>query len=130
MGGMLYLNGVLTQFVNASGIVNTGAEYINVRTFTYTVGSSYTDTVLSNDEVLYATTGANASIENLPAATGSGRKILIIKADSGAGAITVTPNGSDMIEAAATISLASQYNKAALLDVASGLWSDLALGGQ
>lgn len=87
-------------------------------------GSPYT--VLATDENIIVTTGAGGYTVNLPAATGTGRIITVIKADSGAGAVTVTPNGADTIEGGANKSLANQYKKCVLLDGASAVWYDLA----
>ena len=91
-------------------------------------GSPYT--VLSTDEVIIVTTGAGGYTVDLPAAsTNAGRKLIIIKADSGAGAITVTPAGADTIEGSATKSLTSQYNKIGLISDGSSIWYDLGTGG-
>jgi hypothetical protein len=93
--------------------------------------SAATYTVLSSDNVILATGGAGGIAVDLPVATGSGRKLMIIKIDGGAGAVTVTPNSTlpDTIEGNSTVSLASQYSKTGLIDVATGLWADLAKEG-
>ena len=70
-------------------------------------GSPYT--VLSTDEFIVVTTGGSGYTVDLPAASANaGRKIIIVKADSGAGAVTVTPAGADTIEGSATKSLTTQ----------------------
>ena len=57
---------------------------------------------------------------NLPdivaSSTGSGRTITIWKSDASANAVTVTPNGADRIEGAATYSLATRYKSVTLID--------------
>jgi hypothetical protein len=59
---------------------------------------------------------------NLPAATGTGRNLRIIKTDSTGGTVTITPNGSDTIEGNASVALYAQYDYIELLDIASGVW--------
>lgn len=86
-------------------------------------GSPYT--VLAADYAIVVTTGAGGYTVTLPAATGSGRQLVIIKADSGAGAVTVSRAGADTIEGATSVSLATQYKKSVLLDGASAVWYDL-----
>ena len=47
---------------------------------------------------------------NLPTAVGiSGREYQILKSDAGANTVTVTPNGAEKINGAATFVLAAQY---------------------
>jgi hypothetical protein len=59
---------------------------------------------------------------NLPAATGTGRNLRIIKTDSTGGTVTITPNGSDTIEGNSSVALYAQYDYIELLDIASGVW--------
>lgn len=121
MTGSLYENGVLQQpapFVTNQ--VNT----------TYVTTTPYT--VLSSDQVIYVTTAAVNFTLNLPATTAGGKKlkILVIKIDSGAGTITITPNGAETIEGAGTKVISSQYGKCGLVaDSANTIWYDLGTGG-
>ena len=83
---------------------------INIYTDTFNVGS--TDTTCVCDKATDLTA-------NLPAATGSGR-IIIIK-NIGAGAATITPNGSETIDAEATQVL-YPFEAISVQDYASGAW--------
>ena len=83
---------------------------INIYTDTFDVGA--TDTTCVCDKATDLTA-------NLPAATGSGR-IIIIK-NIGAGAATVTPNGSETIDAEATQVL-YPFEAISVQDYASGAW--------
>lgn len=123
MAETTYLDGVIYNALQY-GIANKGAYYSHI-----TASSSSPYTIGAADEVVLVTTGASAFTLNLPAATATGRKLLIIKVDSGAGAVTVTPNGSDTIEGAGTKSLSSQYAKIGLIDGVSTAWSDIGTGG-
>lgn len=108
-----------------NGIVSEGSYSANI---TSTSTSPYT--VSSSDEVILVTTGASAFTVTLPASSNStGRKILIIKADSGAGAITVNRAGTDTIEGATSASISSQYGKLGLVADGVSLWYDLGKGG-
>ena len=70
-------------------------------------GSPYTP--VANDEVLEITTGGSGYTVDLPAASAvAGRRLVVIKADSGAGAVTVTPNGGDTIDGASSLTISSQ----------------------
>jgi hypothetical protein len=81
--------------------------------------------------VFLVTTGASAFVFNLPtalSALGSG-PVTIVKADSGAGAIAVTPNGTDTIGNAGNVAcyLGAQWQAITLVATVSGQWS--VLGG-
>lgn len=107
---------------DGSGTMTTQGRKQNITP--KSTGSPYT--AVAADDVISVTTGAGGYTVNLPAATGTGRRIIVIKADNGAGAVTVTPNGADTIEGGANKSLANQYKKCALIDYASAVWLDLA----
>ena len=91
-------------------------------TTTYSVGTS--------DEIILANATSAAFTVTLPAANAqAGRKVLIIKTDSSANAVTVSRAGSDTIEGSTTKSLASQYNKIGLISDGTSTWYDLGTGG-
>ncbi len=90
-------------------------------------GSPYS--VAATDEVILVTTGGSGYTVNLPAASTAGRKVLIIKADSGAGAVTVSRAGSDTIEGATSKTVSSQYGKVGLVSDGTSTWYDLGSGG-
>ena len=76
------------------------------------------------------TTGASNFTFNLPAATGSGLTVEIVKADSGAGMVVIAPNGSNAIDKAGNVSvyLGYQFQSIKLTDMASGYWQATLLG--
>ena len=86
-------------------------------------------TLTANDDVVTCNASSAAFTVTLPSATGSGQKYLVIKTDSSTNAVTLAAAGTDTIEGSSTKSLASQYNKIAVVDIASGLWADLGTGG-
>ena len=62
----------------------------------------------------------------LPAAlTSSGRQIAVKKIDASANAITIAAAGSDTIDGAATMSLASQWDKQVLISNGDDGWEKL-----
>jgi hypothetical protein len=115
-------NGIL---ITGDGIPQGTGSSPQYNTITNTSAASYT--IASNDVIINTTTGTG-SVVNLPPATGSGRKLMIVQVDTGSGC-TVTPNGSDTIQGSATAVTVHQYDKVALIDDISGVWIDLALGG-
>lgn len=85
----------------------------------------YTDQGAQGSLVLAVTTGTSAFTLNLPAATGSGKVRTIFKADSGAGAVNVVPNGTNVLGTLGnvTIPLSAQFQGISIADTASGVWS-------
>lgn len=79
-------------------------------------------TMGSTDCTIFATGGAGGITVTLPAANTSGQIVLITKADSGVGVITVDAAGSDTIEGAADVTLTAQYDKCLLYSDGSGTW--------
>jgi hypothetical protein len=82
-----------------------------------------TDTATATDYALTCDATAAGFVENLPAATGSGQMFRIKKIDSTANAVTITPNGADTIDGAATKVLNTQWSSVDLIDTAAGKWS-------
>lgn len=75
------------------------------------------------DQTILATGGSGGITVTLPAAaTVTGQKFTIIKADNGAGAITVATTSSQTINSATTQSLASQYNRITVQSDGSNWW--------
>lgn len=78
------------------------------------------------DVLVNATGGSGGITITLPAASALvGQKIQISKSDSGAGAITITPNGSDSIGNAGNVScyLGSEAQQVTLVSIVSGYWA-------
>lgn len=80
-------------------------------------------TVLSTDSVISCNATGGAVVINLPAATATGRQLVIKKIDASANACTPTRAGSDLIDAATTISMTVQYSSIVIVDSASAVWS-------
>ena len=107
--------------INCNLATNGRQLAVASKTTAYTLGLE--------DEFINADASSAAFALTLPAATGSGQKYMIEKTDSSTNAVTITPNGTDTIEGATTKSLAAQYDKIGLIDIASGLWADMGTGG-
>jgi hypothetical protein len=115
------LAGTTVFGVNVSGSVLTSGVRVGVNA----KSAVYTATV--NDYAIPVTTGATGVAITLPASSSSkGQMLYIQKADSGVGAVTVTPNGSDKINGATSASLASQYNSITLVADGAGNWLKIA----
>lgn len=85
----------------------------------------------TNSTTYILTTGASTFTINLPsAATVVGQQFKIIKADSGAGAIAIAPNSTDIIGQAGNVTcyLGKQFQELHIVSSASGQW--IVLGGQ
>ena len=60
---------------------------------------------------------------NLPVASGSGSVGVIVKIDSNAHNIAVTPNGTDTINGVnAAVNVSVQWDSVTIVDVGSGAW--------
>jgi hypothetical protein len=108
-------NGKITLVANGSGIGNL--TVVAVSTTPYNVGAS--------DQFIGASASAGSdTVINLPAATGSGRVIIVKKMDSNAHNIDVTPNGTDTIDGlnAADV-IAVQYASVNYVDYGAGAWA-------
>lgn len=72
------------------------------------------DATGSPKDVYLVTTGASTITVSLPTATtgdaSTGRVVTIMKADAGAGSVTIDADGTEEINGSTTVSLSSQYN--------------------
>ena len=80
----------------------------------------WTDDAAGIPRDLYLVTTVSAVIvATLPAVASTdaaaGRVVTIMKVDSGSGSVTLTPDGSETINGAATVSLATQYHYRTLI---------------
>jgi hypothetical protein len=75
------------------------------------------------DELIYVNV-ATATI-SLPAALGTTRKIVLVKTHATAGHVTVSPDGTDTIEAFDDAGMYRQYDKLILVDYTAGKWAIL-----
>ena len=79
--------------------------------------------VQATDVLILAAASASDPTEiDLPASTGSGRSIIVIKVDANAHNVNVTPKGSDIINGGGAVALASQYDLVRVVDGQSGNW--------
>lgn len=67
---------------------------------------------------------AGSIIVSLVSATKAGKTLVIVKVDSTANTVTVTPFGNDMIEGDPSKTLAAQYDKAILTANGVSVWLD------
>lgn len=67
-------------------------------------------------------------VVNLPLAIGNGRLVSIKKIDASANTVTITPNGAETIDGAATYVLAAQWDVVQFVDAATGLWEITSTG--
>lgn len=82
-----------------------------------------------NDLLIVVDTGSATVTVNLPAASVQfGRRLLVVKRDSGAGTVVVQVAGSDSIEGSSSKTLASQYDKLGIVSDGTSLWFDLGDG--
>lgn len=79
-------------------------------------------TALADDYTLRCNCAGGALTVYMPAASGSGRILNIKKLDSSANAVTVTADGSDTIDGAATQTVSGQYDNMQIQDGAAGEW--------
>ena len=83
--------------------------------------SPYTANALKDCTVIWDAAGGNC-VQNLPAATGSGKIFYFKKIDASANTVTVAPNGTDTIDGAASYVLTAQYESVTVQDCAVGTW--------
>lgn len=91
----------------------------------YTKNKAFADTpytLLSEDGYIRWNAAGGNVVHNLPATTGNGRLVSIKKVDATANTVTITPNGADTIDGAATYVLNAQYQFVQLIDAAAGAW--------
>jgi hypothetical protein len=114
-GLVLYLQTYLTSVYNAVVPTQFIVVTVSAALSPYTVGNT--------DEFIAASAGAAAAtVIDLPAATASGRAIVIKKMDANAFNITVTPAGTDTIDGNAVVNIAIQNDALRLVDLAAGAW--------
>jgi hypothetical protein len=79
-------------------------------------------TMTGDDGTVRCDATSGAFTITLPAATNIGQIIFVRKTDASANAVTVAGAGSDTIEGAASVSLANQYDRVALIADGTGIW--------
>lgn len=84
-----------------------GSSSLNIRTIAATGAPA------SDDYTLLCNAASGAITVNLPAAASSAKRALVIKKiDASANAITIDPNGAEVIDGAATLALSAQWQSA------------------
>jgi hypothetical protein len=101
----------------------TDLTYSGKLNITGIVAVSSNGTVGSSTRIESCTSGSSADVtRTLPAATGSGRVIDLVKSDSGTKSCIFGRTGSDTLNGATTRTLSSQYKADTCIDIASVLW--------
>ena len=96
--------------------------YSGTLNITGIVAVSTSAAVAAATRIESCTSGASAITRTLPAATGSGRVVDLVKIDSGAGTCIFGRTGSDTLNGATTRTLSAQYKADTCIDIASALW--------
>lgn len=88
----------------AGYITGGGSSSLNIRTITATAAPA------ANDYTLLCNAASGAITVNLPAAASSAKRVLSIKKiDATANAVTIDPNGAELIDGAATMAITTQW---------------------
>lgn len=90
-----------------------------------TVTKAFADTgytASSTDFSIMWNAVGGACVQNLPAATGTGRVLEIKKVDASANLVTVTTNGGELLDGFTTQTLTAQWEAITIQDTASGVW--------
>jgi hypothetical protein len=78
----------------------------------------------ANDRIILCTSGSSTDkTYTLPAATGSGLVIDLIKVDSGTNACLIDAAGGDAINGGTTVTLPTQWNAETCIDIATDQYS-------
>jgi len=93
--------------------------------FLKTVTKAFADTgytALSTDFSIIWNAVGGGCVQNLPAATGTGRILEIKKVDASANLITITTNGAELLDGFTTQTLTAQWEAITIQDTAAGVW--------
>lgn len=107
----------------SNGLITTYTPTIKSSTLTV---SSANYTVLGSDgyeTILVSTAASNRTITLPVAADNIGRRIVVKKSDSGAGAVIIARSGSDTIDGSTSHTIYGQYASMTLIAVSSTVWS-------
>jgi len=97
--------------VEIARMVGAAEPFFKLVSLGYGVKTITADYTAAYDAVIRCDASAGAFTVSLPTASGiTGKAYLIKKVDSSANAITIDPYGTETIDGAATITLASQYD--------------------
>jgi len=76
----------------------------------------------ATDYTILCNAVGGAMVVSLPAATGTGRILNVKKIDASAFTVTLTPNGAETIDGAASYIIAAQWVNITIQDGAAGAW--------
>jgi hypothetical protein len=114
--GLLSSNNTWTGTQDFTNTITTDAVQRNIRLISSSVGAN------ASDHVVVQNGGASITY-TLPAATGSGRELVIKKMTStGSGNLTVDGSGAETIDGSTTVVLNRQYESITIYDYDSGVW--------
>ena len=97
---------VTTEAVKRQWVTVTGASY----------------SVLGSDHGIYVNNTAAGTTVDLPAATGSGRELIVKRSKGSTQSVAVDPSGAEIIEGNATPVNLNKGGSITLIDIASGQW--------
>jgi len=113
------------------GLLNSDIDAIDglLRGVTSDKSASFTVQTTEFGQIYLCNATSAAIIATLPSAAtaGNGFKVAFKKTDSSANAVTLTPNGADTIDGAATYALSSQYSSVVVVSNGS-VWSVISGG--
>lgn len=114
------------------GLLNSDIDAIDglLRGVTSAKSASFTVQTTEFGQIYLCNATSAAIVATLPSAAtaGNGFKVAFKKTDSSANAVTLTPNGSDTIDGAATYALTTQYSSVVVVSNGS-VWSVISGGG-
>jgi hypothetical protein len=111
--GKLIQNSLVTEADNGTMTTLGRVMRINRRTSEYTV-------LATDHHIVGDPTTASFSV-NLPAATGTGRELIVSNAAGSGNTVTVEPDGSEVIDADSNVIL-SDWASITIHDIATGIW--------
>lgn len=117
---MMLLPDLIERISPEEGEVYAGEQ--NVRQ------TAVSTTATDSDYLILCDCSAGGVIVSLVSATKAGKTLVIVKVDSTANAVTVSPFGNDTIEGEPSKTLASQYDKAILTANGVSAWIDEGTG--
>jgi hypothetical protein len=131
--GALIADNDLSSITAATPITDLASDTIcqnnlgySDRRMTRTVTTAYT--VATNDDLIWVDATSAAVTVTLPSATQTtkGKSVTVKKIDSSAHAVSVHRTGTDLVDGAASVSLASQYNAVQVKCDGSASWYTVA----
>lgn len=122
------LNGGVHQFKTV--VAGKGIYFFATgETLTFNAGlrdvetiTAASDTLDSDNDVVFADTSSNNITLNLPAAADNGGLELVVKKTSAANTLTIVPSGAETIDGQSSIEITTQYTALCLVSDGSNWW--------